>query len=79
MKTTVKVTKSGAVTIPAFIRRRENVAPGDIFELSADGEVIEFTRIIDKCIYCGDTKGLENVLGKCICSRCYKKLVKEVK
>ncbi len=47
MTTTVKVSSSGQVVVPARIRRRLGVRPGDVLQVTLDGDAIRLERVPD--------------------------------
>lgn len=70
MKSVVKVTKAGSITIPVYFRRKEGIQPGDVLNMDANGGEIRFTKYLDECVFCGSTKDLESYNGKSICKKC---------
>lgn len=81
MEAYVRVTGSGSITIPAFIRRASHIETRDAYKLEVRGENLTLTRCKDKCAFCGseelDTK-LGTLCGQPICLNCRKKVKKEV-
>lgn len=60
-----KLTKSGAITIPAVLRKRLGMKPKDLFEIREMPEegVIILKRIKGTCPITGDTTNLVNING----------------
>lgn len=76
MQSMVKVTKAGGITIPAYFRKRENVFPGDVMELSVSGGVFTIKPYVNQCVFCGSHNNLLGVKGKYVCSKCRKEIVR---
>lgn len=78
----VRVTASGAITIPAHLRREHFIKRGDVYQLSADEGEISLVRVPNKCLYCGADESrvdLISVYGKMMCPDCMMELLKELK
>ena len=78
----LRVNASGAITIPAHLRKKHFITKGDVYQLSADEGEISLVRVPDKCLYCGADESrvtLISVYGKMICPDCMTELSKELK
>jgi transcriptional pleiotropic regulator of transition state genes len=69
---TVKITKSGGVTIPRDLRLDMGISAGDLFDLSVSrGNVITLSATRPKCAFCGSMEQkLHAGNGVNICTDC---------
>lgn len=64
----------GRVVIPKEFRRTMDLKEGDPLDISKDGNRIIISPVSDCCIFCGSDKGLIDLSGRKICTRCAKKI-----
>lgn len=66
-----KVSKSGSITIPSYLRREMGLEAGEKVKIEQDGNGNFFIqRIEGSCIFCGTNEGLKKVKGKFVCKDC---------
>lgn len=71
-----KVDELGRVVIPIELRRNLGIEIKDPLEIYVEGDQVILKKYEPACIFCGDTKGIENYKGKRICKKCLKELRK---
>ena len=73
-----KVSKSGSITIPSYIRREFGIESGEKvkIETNTDGDLI-LKRIVGSCVLCGENENLIKVNDKYICKTCIEKINKQ--
>ncbi len=64
----------GRVVIPIELRNKFNISEKDPIEIYVDGTNIILKKYESNCIFCGNTKNLNEYKGKQICTSCLKKL-----
>ena len=72
-----KVDQLGRVVLPAEVRRRFGIRPGDMIEIAVDSEAILLTKVEDRCVFCGSTADLAEFSGKVVCGGCVSRLAAE--
>jgi AbrB family transcriptional regulator, transcriptional pleiotropic regulator of transition state genes len=72
-----KVDQLGRVVLPAEVRRRFGIRPGDMIEIGIDSDAILLTKVEDRCVFCADAKELIEFSGKVVCRRCVNRLAAE--
>ncbi|GMQ61179.1 AbrB/MazE/SpoVT family DNA-binding domain-containing protein [Vallitalea maricola] len=65
------VSKSGAITIPAKLRREYGIQSGDGYELFVEGKNIILKPYLPRCIFCGKQENVKNYKGKYVCQNCH--------
>lgn len=60
----------GRVVIPIELRRNLGISPDDSLEIYVEGQSIVLKKHQPACVFCGETTGIKNVLGKPVCSKC---------
>ncbi len=65
-----KIDSLGRVVIPAQLRQRLELQPGDTLELSLELEGILLKKKADSCVFCGSKEELVNHLTKPVCRNC---------
>jgi len=70
-----KISKSGAITIPAHLRRLLGITAGEKVELKVDGNGnLGVERIEGSCLLCQRHDDLLKIDGVYICTGCAKKV-----
>lgn len=64
----------GRVVIPIELRRNLGISPEDSLEVFVKDEYIMLKKYEPACIFCGESKGVKNVKGKLVCSKCIEEL-----
>jgi AbrB family transcriptional regulator, transcriptional pleiotropic regulator of transition state genes len=72
-----KVDQLGRVVLPAEVRRRFGIQPGDMIEIAVDSDAILLTKVEDCCVFCGSGAALIEFSGKLVCRRCVSRLKTE--
>ncbi|WP_113673477.1 AbrB/MazE/SpoVT family DNA-binding domain-containing protein [Vallitalea guaymasensis] len=65
-----RISKSGAITIPAFIRREQNIEGGDGFEIIIQDGMMILKAYNPRCVFCNTTKDVKLFKDKHVCNRC---------
>lgn len=70
-----KISRSGAITLPAALRREYGIEPGEQVNISVD----EFGKLVVKrvtgcCMLCRNDQDLKVYNGRFICAECINKL-----
>lgn len=70
-----KITKSGSITIPAYMRRNLGLEKGEKVKIEPNnnGDLI-LRRIIGSCVICGSNANLIKIDDKFICKACREKI-----
>lgn len=71
-----RVDELGRIVIPIEIRTQFGIAEKDPLEIYVDGSSIILKKYEQNCIFCGNTKKLENFEGKIICKKCINNISK---
>jgi transcriptional pleiotropic regulator of transition state genes len=72
-----KLSKSGAVTIPAALRRELGIDQGERFKVKTDDNgSITLTRTQGSCIFCQSDNNLIAHAGRFICADCLQEINK---
>ena len=72
-----RVDELGRVVIPIEIRNKFDIAEKDPIEIYVDGSNIILKKHEDACIFCGNTKNLDEFKGKLVCDKCLESLVEK--
>lgn len=74
-----KVSKAGAVTLPAALRRAVGIDSGEKFSinLQEDGSIL-LKRTQGNCVFCESENNLIAHKGRLICSTCIKEMGEKV-
>jgi transcriptional pleiotropic regulator of transition state genes len=72
-----KVDQLGRVVLPAEVRRRFGIRPGDMIEIAVDTDAILLTKVEDRCVFCADATELIEFSSKLVCGRCVSRLAAE--
>ena len=64
----------GRIVLPKEIRKKLNINIKDHMEIYADNHSITLKKVEDKCIFCGEEKGLISFKEKLICKNCLDEL-----
>jgi AbrB family transcriptional regulator, transcriptional pleiotropic regulator of transition state genes len=72
-----KVDQLGRVVLPAEVRRRFGIRPGDMIEIAVDSDAILLSKVEDRCVFCGGTANLTEFSGKLVCGACLNRLAAE--
>jgi AbrB family transcriptional regulator, transcriptional pleiotropic regulator of transition state genes len=72
-----KVDQLGRVVLPAEVRRRFGIRPGDMVEIAVDSDAILLTKVEDRCVFCGAAVDLTGFSGKLVCGACVTRLAAE--
>lgn len=70
-----KVDELGRVVLPKELRTTLDINIKDPLEIYIDGENIILKKYAPACIFCGNTDGIENHMGKNICAECRAKIL----
>lgn len=75
-----KISKSGAITLPAALRRDYGLTDGERFKIVVDGEdgSILLQRTEGSCLFCGCDKELIVYMGRFVCADCIGNMDAEV-
>lgn len=70
-----KVTKQGGITIPAYIRRDQDIAHGDKFKIYvlSNGD-LHLEKITGRCTRCGNVAYYQTAGGRFLCEACRKEM-----
>lgn len=69
-----KVDQLGRVVLPAEVRRRFGIRPGDMIEISVDSDAILLSKVEDRCVFCSGAADLIEFSGKRVCPACISRL-----
>jgi transcriptional pleiotropic regulator of transition state genes len=69
-----KMDQLGRVVLPAEVRRRFGIQPGDMIEIAVDSDAILLTKVEDRCVFCGGSAALIEFSGKLVCRTCVSRL-----
>jgi AbrB family transcriptional regulator, transcriptional pleiotropic regulator of transition state genes len=72
-----KVDQLGRVVLPAEVRRRFGIRPGDMIEIAVDSDAILLSKVEDRCVFCADATELIEFSGKVVCRPCVTRLAAE--
>lgn len=79
MRIEKKISKGGALNIPAHLRRALGINEGDRFEITTDeGGKIIIEKTVGSCAICKGKDGLRKYNKIQICHECRAKMCKEV-
>ena len=70
-----KVDKLGRIVIAIEMREEFNILAGDGMNLFLNKDEIILVKYEPNCIFCDNSKGLQNFKGKQVCQKCLKKMV----
>jgi transcriptional pleiotropic regulator of transition state genes len=73
-----KVDQLGRVVLPAEVRRRFGIQPGDMIEIAVDSDAILLTKVEDRCVFCGGGADLTEFSTKLVCRSCINRLTAEL-
>lgn len=75
-----KISKSGAITLPAALRRDYGLTDGERFKIVVDGEdgSILLQRTEGSCLFCQSDKELIVYVGRFVCATCIGNMDAEV-
>lgn len=65
-----KVDELGRVVIPIELRRNLDINIKDPLEIFVDEDKIILRKFSPSCVFCGESKGIEDFKGKNICKNC---------
>lgn len=66
-----KISRAGAVSIPASLRRVYGIEAGEKVNINVNAQgVIELKRIEGSCIFCQTNEDLKLYQGRYICGKC---------
>lgn len=71
-----KMTKSGALNIPAAIRRDLGIEHGDPLVIDEHEGTVRIRPYLPRCTFCGSQEGVALFHGKGICGDCGRRAVK---
>jgi AbrB family transcriptional regulator, transcriptional pleiotropic regulator of transition state genes len=71
-----KVDELGRIVLPIELRRTLDIAEKDSIEIYVDESNIILKKYEPACIFCNNSKNVENYKGKNICSDCMNELNK---
>ena len=69
-----KVDELGRVVIPIELRRNLDIQVKDPLEIFVDEDKIILKKFSPSCIFCGESKGVEDFKCKNICQGCLEEL-----
>lgn len=69
-----KVDELGRVVIPIELRRTLSIGEKDALEIFTEGDTIILKKYEPACIFCGQAKGVRNLMGKNVCPECIVKI-----
>lgn len=74
-----KVSKTGGITIPAFMRRDMGIQSGEKIKIETDsnGDIL-IKRMIGSCVICASNENLSKIDDKFICKGCID-MIKNIK
>lgn len=76
MKHTKKISRAGAVGIPADLRRSYGIEPGDRYEITMGQEgAIILKRTGGSCLFCHSEENTKVYEGRQICRKCALKIL----
>ena len=73
-----KADELGRIVIPKEMRKRCRIEVGDPVEFRTEGGQIIISRAAHICVFCGNDKATERLLGQLVCSACKIKARTEV-
>ena len=65
-----KVDDLGRIVLPVELRRLHGIKTGDALEISVDGDAIVLRKLLQGCVFCGETEGLTVYRGRSVCPAC---------
>ncbi len=71
-----KVDELGRVVIPIELRRTLSIGEKDALEIFTEADTIILKKYEPACIFCGQAKGVKNLMGKNICPECVGSIAK---
>ncbi len=69
----------GRIVLPIDLRKKFNLASGDMIEIFVENEVIVLKKCVDKCSFCESTENLTKLKEKFICSECREQFKNKLK
>jgi AbrB family transcriptional regulator, transcriptional pleiotropic regulator of transition state genes len=69
-----KVDQLGRVVLPAEVRRRFGIHPGDMVEIAVDSDAILLSKVEERCVFCASAADLTEFSGKLVCGACVNQL-----
>ena len=73
-----KVDELGRIVLPVELRRNLGIEVRDPLEIFVDGESIILKPYRPCCIFCNDTDGVVQFMGKNVCKNCTDKIKGEL-
>lgn len=70
-----RVDELGRIVIPKEIRQELEINIKDPMEIYTDGNSIILKKVQNSCIFCGETKNINEFNDKIICSKCIQSIV----
>lgn len=65
-----KVDELGRIVLPIELRRTMDIAEKDSLEIFIEGDTIILRKYSPYCVFCDETRDVENYRGKNVCPRC---------
>lgn len=72
-----RVDELGRIVLPIELRRTLNISERDLLEIFVQEDGIVLRKYAPACVFCGDTRGIEEFRGKNICSNCMRELQRD--
>ena len=69
-----KIDKLGRIVIPKPLRSKYDLHLDDTIELFTEPDAIVMKKYGMSCIFCGNSDGLSDFMGKAVCEDCLSKL-----
>ena len=73
-----RVDELGRIVLPVELRRNMGIEVKDPLEIFVDGENIVLKPYRPCCIFCNDTDGIAQFMGKNVCKNCTDKIKGEL-
>ena len=74
-----KVDELGRVVLPIELRRTMGIAEKDPMEILVHGDQIILRKYVPACIFCGNTKDVQNFNRKMVCNKCTTEMYENTK
>lgn len=71
-----KVDELGRIVIPIELRRTLMIAEKDALEIFVEGDTVILKKYEPACVFCGQAKDIQNIMGKNVCPECIHEIIK---
>ena len=69
-----RVDELGRIVLPIELRRTLNISEKDMLEIFVDDGDVVLRKCTPACVFCQDTRGIDEFRGKNVCANCLREL-----